>query len=164
MARAVSLGDRFWAKVDRRGPDECWPWTACIVQGYGRFAIAAGKNDRAHRVALELSMGRPIAAGLEACHRCDNPPCVNPDHLYEGTHRQNMADMVRARRGFAARSTVGAGNPNARLTEGDVAAILRADLTRYGSQVALARRLGVTRETIRAIRIGKRWSHLERSA
>jgi len=154
---------RLWAKVDRRGPDECWEWTASrFPEGYGRIGdrTRAGGVNRASRAVLELELGRPLLPGMESCHTCDNPPCCNPAHLYEGTHAQNMADMVRAGRGFAALSTVGEANPNARLNEALVRDIRAADLSRYGSQVALARRLGVTRETIREIRIGRRWSYL----
>jgi hypothetical protein len=154
--------DRFWAKVEVRADNECWPWTASrFPEGYGRFGfrwIAWG--ERAHRIVLVMTLGRPIREGYEACHRCSNPPCCNPAHLYEGTHAENMADMIRLGRGIAARSSVGTSNPRARLTEDDVRAIRTADLSHYGSQVALARRLGVTRETIREIRIGKRWAHL----
>jgi hypothetical protein len=90
-----SLADRFWEKVDVRGPDECWEWTAARhLQGYGRFWIgshAEGKTHRAHRVAWELENG-PVPDGLDVCHHCDNPPCCNPRHLWLGTNQDNLRD------------------------------------------------------------------------
>jgi len=157
----AELGERFWSKVDRSaGPDACWPWMAYRNRdGYGKVG-RRGIVRGAHRMVLENALGRPLREGYESCHRCDNPPCVNPLHLYEGTHKQNMADMIRAGHGFAARQPVGAANGNAKLTEDDVLRIRAADLSRYGSLIALARKLGVCDQTIREIRIGKRWPHL----
>ncbi len=82
--------DNFWTYVDKRGPTDCWPWTRQIDrEGYGR---AQSKDDvLAHRHAWKLSKG-PIPKGLHVLHRCDNPACCNPKHLWIGTHQDNMND------------------------------------------------------------------------
>lgn len=89
------LPDRFWAKVDRRGDDECWEWRGG-KQGrpgfdYGRYYLD-GKTVPAHRYMYENVHGP--ATGLVVRHRCDNPPCVNPGHLQLGTHKDNTRDCV----------------------------------------------------------------------
>lgn len=99
----------FWRKVDRRGPDECWPWTGILdSDGYGRASDAriyrkGGKTwpRGAHVLAWEYANGRPVPRGLVICHSCDFRRCCNPRHLWAGTHRENMAD--RDRKGRQAR-------------------------------------------------------------
>lgn len=95
--------ERFWAFVDKsNGPDGCWLWTGAVHRhGYGAFS--ASRNGRvhhlrAHRVAFELMNG-PFAKDLFVCHRCDNPRCVNPAHLFLGTARDNARDRERKGRG-----------------------------------------------------------------
>jgi hypothetical protein len=91
-----SVVERFWSKVVKS--DGCWEWTACTNTGYGIFALRRnGKRQiLAHRFSYELANG-PISDGLYICHRCDNPLCIRPDHLFAGTQADNMRDQSEKR-------------------------------------------------------------------
>lgn len=87
-----TLEERFWEKVDKKDKDSCWLWTGCKdPKGYG--AIRSGKMYKAHRISYTLFVGK-IPDGKLVCHKCDNPSCVNPHHLFTGSDSDNMQDMV----------------------------------------------------------------------
>lgn len=148
------FADRFWAKVDPTG--ECWEWMAHRNNhGYGQFTVQKGVFYTAHNVSYALTHG-PIPAGMNICHRCDNPPCVNPDHLFIGTQSDNAHDMFAKGRAIRTRGT---DRHNAVLTEDVVRAIRNAG--RYRGLIKdLSSEYGVSTTTIRAVRTGKKWRHV----
>lgn len=132
----MTLTERFWAKVDRRGPDECWPWTAALSDsGYGVIR-EAGRGSRllyAHRVSMIIDGKDP---GPSARHTCDNPVCVNPRHLLHGTQRQNIEDMTSRRR-----------HGNSRVDDDDVREI-RTRVAAGESQRSLAAEYGISQPAV----------------
>lgn len=144
--------DRFWSKVNKSCQNGCWEWTASTVQGYGQFGAGGRgvRNVRAHRFSWQLSNG-PIPPGMDICHRCDNPPCVNPDHLFVGTRRDNIQDMIAKSRD----RLIGERSSNARLSDDAVRAI-RYSFAAGVSRAVLAEQYGIKPESVNHIVNGKR--------
>lgn len=135
---------KFWEKVDKSG--NCWEWTgAKKKRGYGNVKINH-KVYSAHAISFLLANDRMPLAGFIILHACDNPACVNPDHLREGTHLENMLDMRRK------------GRAGIKLTRSQAETIRRAK----GTQREIAVRFGVSREAIGQIKRGVTWERLPR--
>lgn len=142
---------RFWPKVDVRSADECWPWKPDQAQrphGYGQFKIN-GQMMNSNRVALALALGE---LREQALHTCDNPPCCNPAHLFDGTQVDNIVDMVTKERHAGAS---GERNSHAKLTISDVKEI--RSLLAVESRRSLANRFSVSKTNIDFIANGKTW-------
>lgn len=162
------LATRFWSKVRRGTAGECWLWTGATNRGYGTtVVITRGRKTilrGAHRVAWELTHGE-IPKELSVLHRCDVPACCNPGHLWLGTQRDNMRDMIGKGRQapIEQRHRVGETHGRARLRDVDVLAARRAcaggvpvrEVTRK-----LARKRGVAESTVLSAISGRTWKHL----
>ena len=145
--------ERFWSKVNKRSPNECWMWAGAKTQGgYGVIEVD-GKTARAHRIAYMLHTSQMIPEGMMICHHCDSPPCCNPAHLFIGTHSDNMRDCVSKGRN----SKVGERNGRAKMTERDVCQIRLSPL----SLRVLAKHYSVHHSTINAIKRRRSWGHYE---
>lgn len=165
------------------GPSECWPWKGCVNHlGYGGLKVG-GKMRRSHRLAWELTYG-PIPHGegyhgMCVLHRCDNPPCVNPSHLWLGSQQDNIADRDakghhwsitkpeascrgdrNGSRRHPERMRRGESHPRAHLTDSGVREIRQA-LAAGEQQASIAARYGVGRAAITKINSGKRWRHIQ---
>jgi hypothetical protein len=150
----LSLKERFEEKVYADPNSGCFLWGGAVYRkGYGKFCVE-GKLRSAHRVAWKLYNG-PIPDDLHVLHKCDNPVCVNPAHLFLGTNADNMRDKDEK-----GRTPKGEKHGSAKLTEDAVLDIR----TRRMSQVAFARLYGVSPQAIHSIQHGKSWAHLSKAA
>ena len=148
-----SLEERFWPKVDIRGPDDCWEWLAGKnYKGYG--ILMRKESKKAHRIAYELTYG-PIPNGLHICHHCDNPGCMNPTHLFAGTDMDNTADCIRK-----GRFIKGEQNGQAKLTSEQVLSIRGEYSQGNTSYPKLGVKYNVDPSTIGKIINQETWRHI----
>ena len=148
---------RFWCRVDREpGSDGCRPWRGSrSTKGYGLFRLMpCGPRIAAHRYAFASSNG-PIPAGKIVCHRCDNPPCCNPDHLFAGTMSENTRDAL-AKGRFPQTHSVIRLRKSRRLDAGRVAELRQLAAAGWTGE-GLGRRFGVDGGTARCIIRGETW-------
>ena len=148
--------ERFWANVTPGGPEECWEWQGPRLEplGYG-ILNHEKKRLRANRVAYALLVGE-IPPGMFVCHHCDNPPCVNPSHLFAGTPADNLRDMRRKGRGKW--PGVPGNKHRAKVSPADVRTIRTAVEKGEASYAELAARYGISRTAVHAIVHRKYWS------
>lgn len=164
---AANVVEIFLKRVVKSNGDGCWEWSGKrFDEGYGKFSMPGNsrKTVQAHRLSYELFVG-PIPDGLLICHKCDNPPCVRPDHLFPGTSAQNTQDAI-----AKGRMAVGEANPRATITEADVREIRRryaaAPLSpngkrkRNGVLPGIAQSFGISYATANDIVRWRTWSHL----
>lgn len=164
----LSFEQRFWSKVKIASPDECWEWQGAInSSGYGSFR-KGNKICGAYRVSWELTYGE-IPNDILVCHKCDNPPCVNPNHLFLGTYRDNAVD--RSMKGRSSKligkyshehpeKTYGERNGRAKLTTQDVLNIRNEYVEGSITQQELSEQYGVARTVISYIIHRKIWKHI----
>lgn len=146
--------ERFEKKFQKS--EGCWEWLASSAgRGYGQIKLPQQRRQAyAHRVAYEIYKG-PIPSGLQVLHSCDNPKCVNPDHLFAGTSKENLQDM-RAKN----RSTHGEKSGTAKLTAVEVLQI-RQCLAMGMTQMRIAAAFGVSQIQISRIKTGQRWERIK---
>lgn len=155
--------ERFWAKVDKRAPDECWPWIGSFLRhGYGQISRGGAANGMttAHRASYEIHNGPipegPGFHGFCVCHRCDNKWCVNPNHLFLGTIQENHNDMIfKGRQAKTDRTKhLGESHGMAKLNRAAVQAI-RDDLSL--TTASAAKKFNISKDQVRRIRNGTSW-------
>ncbi len=147
---------RLWPYVDQSAPDKCWEWKRTKTRaGYGLLTIKY-KNYYAHRLAWELANNSEVPTGMFVCHRCDNPACCNPAHLFIGTQKENIQDAKEKKR-----IPYGEAHHGTNLTDEDIRAIRNFA---YGSELTrqqIADRFGIVRSTVNDIISGRTWTHVD---
>lgn len=145
-----------WSEVVRR-PElgACWEWSGGRYEtNYGQVSVGDNRSKPAHRIAHLAWIG-PLGEGQDVCHRCDNPPCVNPAHLFAGTRKENMEDCA-----SKDRNLFGERVPWRKLGEDDVRSIREAYATSKFSQRELAAAYGVSQSSVSYIVRGKNWARV----
>lgn len=139
---SITIKDRIWKKINVKGENECWEWKGCkFPNGYGNIRYKK-KCALTHRVIYELTYGN-IPENLLVCHRCDNPSCCNPNHLFLGTCKDNLDDMRRKKR-WKCSSRRNELNSHCKLTNIQVLEIKRLYETKLYSYKKLSKIYNVT--------------------
>lgn len=151
----------FWDRVSIKGKNECWMWRGAVCGSKRNYGAARwnGRLTKAHRIAYEITNG-PIPKGLLGCHKCDNTLCVNPDHIFIGTQKDNLEDMRRKGRQPPPFALRGEDHPRSTLTERKV--IMIKALKRQGKlqrEIALA--TGVSMSALASVLQGRTWRHIQ---
>jgi len=151
------MRERLLDKIEIVSESGCWIWMGVVTpKGYGHISVG-GKKNFCHRLSYSEFVGE-IPKGLCVCHKCDVPACINPDHLFLGTHKENMDDRTRKGRskGFLHKNRGGEGNPNSKLKAADVIDIRKSTL----KQRELSEKYNVSMSTISGIKTGRKWRHV----
>jgi len=171
MTRRQKMNDtelEEWFFNQKQVENECWLWTGVRIKGgYGMLSVK-GQRVLAHRFSLSLRLKRPISSGLEVRHMCHNTSCINPDHLEEGTHIQNMNDMVVANRQAAgerlSEALLGRAHINGRGEKNGRSVLSDSQVQEIRDSVSsigdLAKQYGVSKTTIRRVLLRKIWKHI----
>ena len=160
MARPAIISRLFESfSIESNG---CWEWTGSLSNSYGAMQVM-GVQEKAHRVSFMLFNG-PIPKNMLVCHSCDNRKCVNPSHLFLGTHHDNAMDRQakgRSRGGFVTghKMSVGSACGRSKLTEEDIP-VIRALLAEGKTAVSIGEMFGVNHSQISRIKTGERWTHV----
>lgn len=159
--KRAPLDQRFWRYVQPSG-EGCWHWQGAVNEhGYGVIGRAGRGTGlvKAHRLAYEIATGRQLRRDQLVCHHCDNPRCVNPDHLFVGTHRDNWNDMHRKGRGSPPPQLLGSKNPSAKLSEGRIPEVFRLRALGLTTH-QIADVFGISRTSVCAVLNRKTWRHV----
>lgn len=157
----LSLEERFWMYVNKGDVKECWEWTGSLdSKGYGKIYNGGGAANKkllaAHRVSYQMFFGS-IPSGLYVCHKCDNKACVNPEHLFLGTAKDNTQDMLNKGRSY---DRGGENNNRNILSTNDVVKIKKLLLSETESISNIAKKFDVGYNVIWYIAAGKTWKKI----
>jgi hypothetical protein len=158
----IPIKERLYSNSKLNEKTGCWEWQGYKQNGYGKIGIGSRtdgtrRTTSTHRLSYELNFGE-IPKGMEVCHKCDNPCCIRPDHLFVGTRQDNIDDRERKGRN---NPPFGSKHAQAKLTEEQVISIREERLCKNTPIKKLAKRYGVCKKTMQDLLKGKNWKHLK---